>query len=95
MEQMNIMREYRSDLEREGPRSSKRNAVSLSSRIPTPREVSVEEEEEEKTVTSHSPSAVQTLVDVPAQEDVKFRPSFRNVVLPREPDVHPTAFGWT
>jgi hypothetical protein len=95
MEQMNIMREYRSDLEREGPRSSKRNAVSLSSRIPTPREVSVEEEEEEKTVTSHSPSAVQTLVDVPAQEDLKFRPSFRNVVLTREPDVHPTAFGWT
>jgi serine/threonine protein kinase len=79
--------------EREGPRSSKRDAVQLSARHPMPRETPIGKKKE-STVTSESLSAVQTLVDIPEQEEVTFRSPARKVVLPQEPDIHPTAFGW-
>jgi hypothetical protein len=91
----NTNMQRRSDLyrEREGPRSSKRDAVQLSARIPMPRETPIGKEKE-NTVTLESSSAAQTLVDIPEQEEVMFRSRARKFVVPLEPDVHPTAFGW-
>jgi serine/threonine protein kinase len=58
-----------------------------------PRETPIGKEKE-STVTLESSSAAQTLVDIPEQEEVMFRSRARKFVVPLEPDVHPTAFGW-
>lgn len=84
-----------SDYRRDGPRSSKRDAVPLGPRIPLVVEDPPSDEERALVVFNSTDSTLKPLVDIPEQEEVEFRAAARKPAPARDVEVDPTIFGWS